>query len=459
MSRLKSLAVWSLGVGRRGLATAGGWLVARVALAILAGIAWRSRRQPREVLVWGVTPVPNNIYWSRAMRASGYKSETLVTHHYSINKREDFDHYLIDHVPPWLRRLFGERSADSILAPYFAMAYVIRTARVLHTSYAGGPLGVTSLWKWEPRLLRRAGVKTVVIPVGSDAFKYSAIMDMSLRHVLLSNYAYLAREEPRITAAVDLWTKYADTIIVDWMMDGIGRWDVTVPSVLAIDTDHWRPKQDYSRADGRNGPVRIIHTPNHRFFKGTEFLIEAVKELKDEGLQIDLVLLEGVPNARVREEMQSADILAEQFVAIGYGLSAIEGFASGLVVLSNLSEEPYTRLFRRYAFLNECPTVSTRIEDIKGNLRLLVGAPELRETLGRASRRYAEKYHSYGAAQRLFSAIYERIVEGKTVDLQNLFHPLSGKLGTIGPRIETPLIENRIVVPHHDGDRARRIEH
>lgn len=425
------------------------WLYLRMlfllSLPALALVAFFSRNRPRKLLVWGVTPIPNNLYWSKAMRAAGYDSETLVTHHYSINSREDFDHYLIDFVPGFVARFFGRAVAEQFCSHVLSMVHVLLHARVFHTSFAGGPLGSTILWKFEPWLFRLANVKTIVIPIGSDAYKYSAVMDTSLRHVLLSNYSYLAREEPRISEAVMLWTKFADIIIMDWMMDGIGRWDITVPSVLAIDTEQWPAKENYSKTDGLNGSVRILHTPNHRYFKGTEFLVQAVEDLRNEGLKIDLVMLEGVSNATVKETMRSVDILAEQFVCIGYGLSAVEGFASGLVVLSNLSEEFYTRLFRRYAFLNECPTVSTRIEDIKSNLRLLARDPELRERLGRASRLYAEKYHSYAAAQRLFGAIYSRIIDGKAIDLQNIFHPLKGELGNFSLRINTGLFENRII--------------
>lgn len=58
--------------------------------------------------------------------------------------------------------------------------------------------------------------------------------------------------------------------------------------------------------------VESIHTPNHRGFKGTEFLIKAVQELKDEGYKLELILLENKKNAEVLSIMQTADILAEQ---------------------------------------------------------------------------------------------------------------------------------------------------
>ena len=107
---------------------------------------------------------------------------------------------------------------------------------------------------------------------------------------------------------------------------------------MTIDTDGWKAKKIYSPNDGVSGPVKIIHTPNHRGFKGTEFLVAAVNELRSEGLKIELILLEGVKNELVRHIMENdADILAEQFIATAYAMSGIEGMASGLPVLANLN--------------------------------------------------------------------------------------------------------------------------
>ena len=70
--------------------------------------------------------------------------------------------------------------------------------------------------------------------------------------------------------------------------------------------------------------------------------------------------------------------------------------------------------------------------------------PALREALGRAGRQYAEKYHSYEVAQYLFGAIYRKILDGETVDLMNLFHPLSSPFNRRLPRVEHPLEESRL---------------
>ena len=98
--------------------------------------------------------------------------------------------------------------------------------------------------------------------------------------------------------------------------------------------------------------------------------MDAVEKLKVKGLKIELVLLEKVPNDRVRELMQECDILAEQFIATAYAFSGIEGMASGLPVMANLESEYYTRVYRRYSFLNECPILSTTPETLEQNLEL-----------------------------------------------------------------------------------------
>jgi hypothetical protein len=113
-------------------------------------------------------------------------------------------------------------------------------------------------------------------------------------------------------------------------------------------------------------------------------------------------------------------------------------------VMSNLEHEAYTRVFRRYAFLNECPILSTTPENLTQNLRVLVKNPKLREELGRAGRKYVEKYHSYEMAQYLFGSIYEKIIRGRDVDLMNLFHPLTSEFNRRKPLVQHPLIENRL---------------
>jgi glycosyltransferase involved in cell wall biosynthesis len=393
----------------------------------------------RKLLLWGVEPGIGTKYWSEAVKEIGYDSMTLMNGFYGINKREDFDRYYEDFarlpLPIRLRWSIGS---------CLAMIFALRRAAVVHTSFWGFSLGLSPFWRLESLLFRLSRTKVVILAFGADYYRYSTLADSSLRYGMLASYPRLARQEESTTAKVMYWVRNADIVITGYQIDGVGRWDVTTHSAYMIDTRKWVPKAVYSNSDGRNGTVRIMHAPNHRGVKGTEFIVEAVEQLKREGLKAELVLLEKVPNDRVRELMQEVDILADQCIMIGYALNSMEGMASGLPVLANLSSEFYTRPFRRYGSLDECPIVSTTPENVLANLRILVSRPELREELGRAGRLYAEKYHSYEMAQYLFGSIYDRILHGKDVDLLNLFHPLKSDYRRRRPIVEHPLHNSRL---------------
>lgn len=393
----------------------------------------------RRYLVWGSRCLISNKYWSNAMKRRGHDSLTIMEGWFAINKQADFDRYFQDFAPEWL-----PRRVRIGLGACLALIFLLRRGRVLHTSFEGFALRATIYWKLESVLLRIAGVKTIVMSYGFDSYIYADVRDPSIRHGLLASYPGQALVEKRIRAQVDHWNAAADAVLVGPMVDGLGRWDVTTPCIFTINADEWEPKDSYSSADGVNGTVRILHTPNHRGFKGTEFLIKAVERLKDEGLLVELVLLEGVPNDKIRDVMRTVDVLADQFISYGYAMSAIEGMALGLPILCNLDDIYYTRVFRRYAFLDECPAVSTTPELLADDLRALIRNPALREQLGRAGRAYVEKYHSDRMAWHLFESIYDKVLHGKAVDLIHLFHPLKSDYNRDLPAIEHPLINSRL---------------
>lgn len=374
------------------------------------------------------------------MRAVGWSSETLMEGHFHIQRREDFDRYHESLVPSWVR----PRGLAEALRPYAAFAYWVRHAGVVHMAFNGGPLRQTWLRRWEAPLLRSAGVKIVVIPYGGDAYQYSTVRDPSLQYALLASYPAAARREDEIAAQVRYWSRYADAVITGGMLDGLPRTDVLMPSGLFIDTADWRPPADRPGHDGRTGPVRVLHTPNHRGFKGTEFITDAVATLQAEGLQVELVLLERQPNAVVRETMQTVDILIEQLIAPMYGMSGLEGMASGLTVLGNLDVVASTEVFRRFSFLDECPVLSATPETVTAQLRLAVTRPDVRRALGAAGRQYAEQYHSYAAAQHLFGSVYRAILDGEAVDLIHLFHPRRSAFMQALPRVSHPLVRGHL---------------
>lgn len=414
-----------------------------VSLPLLMFVALRARGS-QTTLVWGCTPLVNNKYWARAFSERGHRTLTLMTHQYPAFDKADFDLYFEDVLPGF----FARRKALNFVGPYFAAARILREAQVFHISFNGGALSGTLLESFEPWLLRTAGVKTVVSVYGGDAYMPSKVVNASLRHALVADYPHLVQTESWTARRVARWSYHGDCVLTGVLLDGMPRWDSPIVSQLTIDTESWTARETWSDADGVSGVVRILHTPNHRSFKGTEFIIAAVDRLKSSGLKVELVLLEDVKNTEVRERMKTCDILVEQLIFTGYALSALEGMCTGLCVIANLEDEKVCSLFRNYSFLEECPIVSAGPETVADVLEDLVRNPELRKQLGVAARAYVEKYHSYHAARHFYSAVHDKILGRASVDLVNFYHPLKSAWMKSQPRIEHPLTKNRLPAGH-----------
>jgi glycosyltransferase involved in cell wall biosynthesis len=427
------------GLFRRSIRAVGTLLAAPAFLIVAAAVvmlARRARREGKPRLVWGSTPLINNSYWSRGMRKAGFESDTFVTHVYSVYKRENFDRLLVEQY----------RWAPESWKPYVAFFHAMFVYDVFFIAFDGFFIGHTPFAYLQARILRLAGKKMVVIPYGSDALIYRRIRGVSTIHGLMMSYPQASRDQERIARNVDYWVANADAVIPAIIgPDGFGRWDALLPTALFIDLDGWRPSTRSSMADGASAPVTITHAPNHRGFKGTEFVIEAVRILKAEGLKIELHLLEGIPNTEVRRILrEETDVLVEQLVSIGHGLNGLEGLASGLPVISNLEDEAYVTPLRRWSYFGECPVVSASPETLVDVLRKLITRPHLRHELGRASRAYAEKYHGLDSAHYLFTNVID-FVYGRRDSMINLYHPLLGEYPRRSPKIQHPLVNNRIV--------------
>lgn len=387
-------------------------------------------------MVWGSTPVISHSYWSKAMKHAGYDSTTFVADVMHINEGQDWDEILKNKY----------RFVWRPLKPFVAFCDVILNYDVIFTTCDGifmkrSPLRFVMAW-----LLKFSGKKIIVLPYGADSYEYSKIFSIETMQGLMMSYPGHARNQTEISRDVRYWVKNSDAFIPGFMgPDGFGRWDVLLPSPVTINVDAWETSRRQNFSNGEDGKVVVAHSPNHRGFKGTEFLIEAVERLQKEGLEIELIIIEGQPNSRVKEILsQEADILVEQLVASGYALSAIEGMSCGLPVISNLDNDNHLRVFRSWSYLDECPIASASPSSIRGVLRKLVTTPELRQQLGKANREYVEKYHSDSTAVFLFENILDYVL-GHKESIINIFHPILGEYPNRSPKIQHPLINNRIV--------------
>jgi glycosyltransferase involved in cell wall biosynthesis len=377
-------------------------------LAAVEGVRtrWRRLRRRRPRLIWGPSAILNVKYWSLAMRELGYESETVIDADTSIAAPGDFDRHVEEFGPP---NDIGQPSRLELFK------WVLRRGDVFLRYYDLGFLRATEFQWLESALMRVAGKKMVVSPFGSD-IAVKGYLDITEESVY-ADYPELPAQSEAIRERVVHTSKWADLVIQNTQHGFQPRCDVYWPTQVGIDERLWEVSADASGdADGHDGEVVVIHAPNHRAIKGTEHLLEAIRDLQEEGLRIRLELLEKRSNEEVRETMRSSDIVVEQLIA-GYALFGIEGMAAGKPVLSNMSWMPAEM---RNDAIEECPIVDTNAETLRENLRAIAEDPARRRDLGRAGRQFVLRYHSLEAMGRDWQAIIDHVWLGTPLPVRLL---------------------------------------
>jgi glycosyltransferase involved in cell wall biosynthesis len=151
----------------------------------------------------------------------------------------------------------------------------------------------------------------------------------------------------------------------------------------------------------RARPV-ILHAPSSRRRKGTDHVLAVC-----EGLDADLVLVEGLNHDEAFERYRDADIVVDQLNSGWYGVFAIECMALGKPVVGYLHEEAARRT--EEAFGLPVPIVRATKDDLGSQLEGLVASVPERRRLGEASRAYAEHVHDLEQVTDRLLALYSRL--------------------------------------------------
>lgn len=150
-----------------------------------------------------------------------------------------------------------------------------------------------------------------------------------------------------------------------------------------------------------NDTAIVVHAPTSRVLKGTDDVERAVAELRDEGVAVELRLVEGMAQDAAREIYRSADVVVDQLRIGWYGVFSVEAMALGRPVLCYIREDLLPHLG------TSPPLMPTTRERLKEDLRRLLADRALREDLGRRGRAYAERVHDSRAVARQLAGIYE----------------------------------------------------
>ena len=150
----------------------------------------------------------------------------------------------------------------------------------------------------------------------------------------------------------------------------------------------WQPK--YTQLEKR--PLRIGHAPTNRSIKGTELILTALKRLRKEGFNFEMILIEGKTNDKVKKYYEKMDVLVDQLFVGWYGGLAVEAMALGKPVICYIRQTDLHFIPRKMR--EEMPIINTDPDTIYDKLKLILNMP--REDLliiAKQSRKYVETWH------------------------------------------------------------------
>lgn len=173
----------------------------------------------------------------------------------------------------------------------------------------------------------------------------------------------------------------------------------------AVDLDEWR----YVGPSRTERPL-VVHAPSNRLFKGTEFVLQAVEELKNEGEEFDFQLIENVPNATARDMLASADIVIDQLRIGWYGVLACEAMALGKPVVVYIRPD-----LLDYFTAHGCPFILADPTSVKDALRALIRDPQARQAAGVAGRSFVTRVHDARVIAGKFAAMYGEVLQEEEI--------------------------------------------
>ncbi len=348
-------------------------------------------RPQRPKIIWGPTPIINIGTNAAADRLHGYQSDTLVYRPYYVTA--EFTYNLLK----WWRI-----KPLALVIPWAVFLWAVLRYDVFQLYFDGGFLNRTIGKRLEMPLLKLLGKKIIVSAFGADVRvrettqalgQYNCCMDCPQPRVACICDEDLAR---RNLAHV---RRYADVTLSMGDMIEYTPGSRNDGFYWAIDLKKW-PFIGVSLA---SRPVKIVHAPNHPQFKGTRFLVDAVKDLQRDGYPVELVMVQGASNTEAMEIYKQADIIADQFIIGWHGNFAVEGMALGKPVIAYIRKQEYLPAGV------DCPIVSADPDGLKAALIRLIENPQLRYELGIKGRRYVEQVFSLEQVGARMDKLYRQL--------------------------------------------------
>ncbi len=241
----------------------------------------------------------------------------------------------------------------------------------------------------DPGLLRRAGTGVAVTFQGDDARQGDRLVGDA--RILLEEVdpgTYVDDEQKR--ACLRTWARSANRIYAlnPDLLRVLPPWASFVP-YAHVDPRTWRPAEQEPDPSGH--ALRVAHAPTARGGKGTRFVLAAVRRLQDDGVAIELDLIEGVSHEQARARLGRADVVVDQLLLGWYGGISVEAMALGRAVVCFI--DPADRALVDPGMASDLPIAEATRDSLANVLREMATDPGVASELGDRGPAFVRRWH------------------------------------------------------------------
>lgn len=243
------------------------------------------------------------------------------------------------------------------------------------------------------KLLNDLNKKVIMQYWGSDVRMYTKAIKMN-PYVKVKDM-----DEDGIKRRLELISKYISNCIVDYeLAEYVKDYHSKIYyTKVAIDLK----KYNFIESNNKK-KLLIVHAPTSPEFKGTNFILKAIEELKL-NYDFEFKLIQGMQHEQAFKIYEQADLIIDQILTGGYGVFAVEAMAMGKPVICWISD------FMKEKYPKELPIISANPDNIKQKIEYIINNKDVLKDVGIKSRRYVEKHHDMDPISKNILAIYNEI--------------------------------------------------
>lgn len=206
-----------------------------------------------------------------------------------------------------------------------------------------------------------------------------------------------------------------------------------VPEFYCLDEKFWYPELNIPtnyKLPINEGVFKVYHSVgdfnlrtdsiSQRNIKCTHIIVPLIEKLKSDGMKIELIFFNSVPNQELRFYMKQADVVVDMLTYGWFGANIREAMMLGIPTVCFIRPEWLDSVRRELpGYADELPVISATPDTIEDVLRDLQSNPEKRKEIGRRSREFAVKWHSPARAAFVMDQVYRRLLQGEELTTGN----------------------------------------